>query len=148
MGGVMRREMPWFAALLLLSSPVAAQPDSDAIQKFGLEGHWAVSCTSEPAPTNPHVVIAASASAPPTRELKTGDAEVDNVLQLTNARLIGERQITFQEFTEGKTITFLVVREEGRYQIAEMSTSDGKALVTHGLQNWDGKPSPWYQRCR
>jgi hypothetical protein len=144
----MRQILFVLPGLLFLSLPAAAQPDSEAIVQFGLEGHWAVSCTAAPAPTNPHVVIAASASAPPTRQLRTGNAEIDNVLPLTNARLIDESQITFQELMEGKTVTFLVVRKEGRYQVVEMVSGDGKALVMHGQQMWDNKPSPWYSRCQ
>ena len=143
----MRQKLLTLTALLLLSLPAAAQPDSEAIARFGLEGHWAISCAAEPAPNNPHVLVAASAAAPPTRELITGTAAMDNVLQLTNARLVGANQLTFQEFTEGKLVTFLVVMQDNRYRVDEMVTSDGKALVTHAVQNWDGKPSPWYQRC-
>lgn len=144
----MRQDVIAGAALLLMCVPAAAQPDGEAIATFGLDGHWAVSCTAPPAPTNPHVLVAASPATQPTRELMTGNAETDNVLPLVNARLIGGNQITFQEFTEGRLITFLVVKEEGRYRIDEMVTNDGKALVTHAVQNWDGMPSPWYQRCR
>lgn len=135
-------------AALLMAAPAAAQPDSEAIAKFGLEGHWAISCAAAPAPTNPHVRVATSPQAQPTRELMTGNAATDNVLPLTNARLIGENQLTFQEILDGKLLTFLVLRDGDRYRIDELVTDDGKALVTHAVQNWDGKDSPWYQRCR
>ena len=144
----MRRTLFTLASLMSFSLPAAAQPDSDAILRFGLEGNWAISCSAAPAPTNPHVRVAASEAAPPTRELVTGDAAIDNVLPLINARLVGDTQLTFQEEVEGKLVTFLVEMAENRYRVAEMVTSDGKALVTHGVQNWDGKPSPWYSRCR
>jgi hypothetical protein len=141
------RQKLLIAAALLLSLPAAAQPDSEAIARFGLEGHWAISCAAEPAPSNPHIRVAASDTAPPTRALVTGNAALDNVLELTNARPVGARQLTFQELSDGKLLTFLVVMEDDRYRVDEMVTSDGKALVTHAVQNWDGKPSPWYQRC-
>ena len=135
-------------ALSLLALPARAQPDSEAIAAFGLEGHWAISCSGAPSDANPHVHVATTADAAPTRRLVTGNAAIDNVLQLTNARAVGAHQLTFQEKVEGKTITFLLVMEEGRYRIDEMVSSDGKALVTHAVQNWDGKPSPWYSRCQ
>src|SRR4051794_33052011 len=142
------RQKLLIGAGLLLSWPAASQSDSEAVARFGLEGHWAISCTAEPAPTNPHVRVAASPTAPPTRALVTGDAAVDDVLPLMNARPVGGDKLTFQEVIEGKLVTFLVVMATNRYRVDEMVTSDGKALVTHAVQNWDGKPSPWYQRCQ
>jgi hypothetical protein len=142
------RQKLLIAAALLVPLPAAAHPDSETIARFGLAGHWAISCASQPTPNNPHVLVVASPVAPPTRELRTGNAATDNVLPLLNARLIADDQLTFQEFTGGKIVTFLLVSDGSRYRINEMVTSDGKALVTHAVQNWDGMPSPWYQRCQ
>jgi len=144
----MRASLLIGACLLLYCLPASAQSDSDAIAQFGLPGHWAISCAAAPSANNPHIHVAASATAPPTRRLVTGDDSIDNVLQLTNARSVSANQLTFQEFVEGKVVTFLVVRDQDKYRIDEMVTSDGKALVTHAVQTWDNKPSPWYSRCQ
>jgi hypothetical protein len=142
------RQSLFTVAALVMAVPAAAQADSEAITKFGLEGHWAISCAAPPAPTNPHVRVATSMATSPTRELMTGTPATDNVLELINARPVGDDQLTFEEIMDGKRVTFLVVMQEGRYRVTEMVTEDGKALVTHAVQNWDGKDSPWYQRCR
>ena len=143
----MRAHLPVGACLLLLALPLRAEPAEDLFARLGLTGHWAVSCAEAPSESNPHIHVATSSNAAATRRLVTGNAKIDNVLALTNPRLVSDNKITFQEFTEGKTVTFLVALEQGRYRIDEMVTSDGKALVTHAVQSWDGKPSPWYERC-
>jgi hypothetical protein len=134
-------------AALALAAPVCAQPDSEAVEKFGLSGHWAIACNADPSPNNPHIYVSTSATAPPMRKRVTGDPKSEDTIPLINARLIGSDHLTMQQAVEGKTVTFLLVMEKDRYRIDEMVTSDGNALVTHAVQNFDGKASPWYQRC-
>jgi hypothetical protein len=138
-------------ALLLaatgLAHPVLADPDGEVVQEFGLTGHWAIACDAAPSPYNPHIFVSTSDTGQAIRRRVTGDPRSENTIPLLNARLLGNNQLTMQQFVEGKTVTFLLVMDQDRYRIDEMVTSDGKLLVTHAVQNFDGKESPWYHRC-
>jgi hypothetical protein len=135
-------------AALLMAGVAEARPDREAIEAFGLVGHWAISCEAAPSPHNPHVYVTMSDTSAPTRRLQTGDPKLDDIRELLDARLIGDGKLTMQQAVSGSKITFLLRMESGdRYRIDEMVTSDGKALVTHAVQIFDGKPSPWYHRC-
>jgi hypothetical protein len=134
-------------AAMIYAHPATAQPDSDAIEQFGLFGHWAIACGERPSPYNPHIFVSASDSGSPVRRRATGDPLSEDTIPLLNVRLIGSNQLTMQQAVEGKIVTYLLVMDQDRYRIDEMVTSDGKSLVTHAVQNFDGKASPWYHRC-
>jgi hypothetical protein len=148
----MQKQFMVGGAMMLLAAmgfaqKAQAQPDSEAVEKFGLEGHWAIACGEKPSPYNPHIFVSVSDSGTPVRRRETGDPKSEDTIPLLNARLISDHQLTMQQAVEGKIVTYLLVMDQNRYRIDEMVTSDGKSLVSHAVQNFDGKDSPWYHRC-
>jgi len=131
----------------------AANPDSAALTRLGLEGDWAVDCQKPLGPDNPGVTFAAPADQPPQYiesgpQGPVGSASVGDVRVLPDGQI--SLSLTITENMNGQPATIVVnnvlIKDGNRFRFLEVKTGD-RASVSGGIKKANGEATKWLQKC-
>ena len=133
--------------VLLFNGSATADPDIDALSKFGLLGSWAVDCTNPPSTANPHLAFAPSQSGYPTRTLRMGG--FSETMEMRNARIIAPDRLAYFDagLSPKSSFNVILAKVGERFRSYESIRTDGTHLIKEGKSVSSGNPTMVFQRC-
>lgn len=135
------------AYAMLAAGSASADPNGDALAKFGLPGHWALRCQEAPGPKNPHQFFVVSPIGN-SIEQTAGDPNGNNfLLLLSNVHILNSDQIAYTATIGGTLYNFVIAKNGNRRRTIEIVSGSGQAAVSHGIIMANGSETPWLERC-
>jgi hypothetical protein len=135
------------AFALFVAGGAVADPNGDALTKFGLPGHWALRCQEPPGPRNPHQFFVVSPIGD-SIEQTAGDPNGGNaVLLLSNVHILGSDQIAYTTTINGTLYNLVVTKNGNKRKTMEVVSAAGQAAISHGIVLATGAETPWLERC-
>lgn len=137
------------ALVLLVSSASlsAAGADSDALEKFGLIGSWAIDCHTPPSLANPYQTFVPSNAGAPLRQLIVGDPNRDRTVPVHDVVLLAHDQLQLSFAQNTITVTVVLAKDKGHIRPVESTTSDGNTVVHDGIVQRSGQNTVWLEKC-
>jgi hypothetical protein len=136
-----------FVALVEICSPARAGSDSDALEMFGLIGHWAAECGAPPTPTNPHVRFIASDGWGPIYQVSMGNPQVDSAFAIRQVSLIGQDQISLSLSLGVVNFASTILKKtNGQVRPFESTLGTGQVTIHEGLLTKTGAETQWLQQ--
>jgi hypothetical protein len=157
-GGKMVRHTVILASAFALLPTVSLADSAStwpAISKIGLDGSWAISCTTAPSNANPRVAFFIDASGHVARSIDRGAGTQSLNLIIDSAQVLSETQIQLHarnddpNWRNSNGVAFdLVIEVTNAHLRALQSTrSDGKVQIKDGAFTSDSKPAPLMEKC-
>lgn len=144
----MKRRLSLAIVLLTVGSTAAlAGPDSDALEKFGLIGSWALDCHAPPSMGNPFQTFVPSNAGDPLRQLIVGDPNRDRTVPIHDVALLPHDELRLSFAQNTVTVTVVLAKDKGHIRPVESTTSDGQTVVKDGLVQRSGQRTLWLEKC-
>jgi hypothetical protein len=129
----------------LALAPAMAEPDTDAVIKFGLVGVWAPDCTQPPSSSNIYVRFAI-VNGRPTRAVQANGAYP--VRTMRDVRIAApDRLVYLLEVATGRTHRRTIARIGEAIRGQESIDAEGSTIIKDGKFVASGVPTLLYRRC-
>jgi hypothetical protein len=129
------------------SGSAGADPAGDALKKFGLIGTWAHDCNEPASRSNPYMIFTAPRSGTPTRQLRTGDAALDDITRIEGAHAVTNERLEVSWTQRGIKLRMVLVMVGKRVRTVESRSSDGHSYIRAGKLTSNNADTMWFSHC-
>jgi hypothetical protein len=140
------------AVFALLASPAAAQTSpANVLQEWGLIGWWSVRCDGPPAGDNSYYGFVIAPDGRVYQERDFGNPNQNDRSEVVSAELRADGTLALTiDFTSfGQVRLNVYSKSGGRTRVVYNSRSDNSDVsVENGILRHNGRPTPWFSKCR
>jgi len=140
----------WACLPLSALTAAAAEPDSDALRKFGYFGQWARDCAKPPGRGNPYMEIVLPQTGYPFYQFWFGSGPKTSPRELRNVTITPENRLGLLTDNASKDaqMSVLIEKNGNRIRTYESRNMRTGAVVTKDAVIVEtGEPTPWFERC-
>jgi hypothetical protein len=151
---MMGRRSPLLALALfaLLATPASAQTSpANVLREWGLLGWWSVRCDVRPGEGNGYYRFAVAPDGRVYQERDFGNPNQNDRSEVFSAepRADGTLALTIDFTSLGHVRLNVYAKSEGRTRVVYNSRTDNSDVtVEDGILRHNGRPTPWFSKCR
>jgi ATP-dependent protease ClpP protease subunit len=127
-------------------APVPGEAGSDAAERLGFYGRWAVDCRAPATPVNPVLTLTRDGDGA-HYHLSWGGTRPDLDTGLRDLSRSGERELTFSFAIRDKTQHIVATLWPGRMRTLQSWNDGGQVMIKDGVNIGNGKETPYFERC-
>lgn len=139
-------------ALTLLAAPASAQTTpANTLQEWGLLGWWSVRCDQPPSTGNSYYKFTLGPEGRVYMERDFGNPSQNDRSEVLSAvpRDDGALALTIDFTSLGHARINVYTKSEGRTRVIYNSRTDNSEVtVENGILRHNGRPTPWFSKCR
>jgi hypothetical protein len=141
-----------FGVFALLAMPAAAQNSpANALQEWGLLGWWSVRCDQKPDEGNGYYGFVVAPDGRVYQERDFGNPNQNDRSEVLSAesRADGTLALTINFTSFGQVRRNVYTKSAGRTRVVYNSRTDNSDVsVADGVLRHNGRPTPWFNKCR